>query len=126
MPPPWRRANASAIWLRLEFSTQTKSTRSMRVISPGRVVASPLRAARLARARQQPVDERRPEGRGARAEEAEMPEPREPRVLGRDHPMLLRRGGVLGVERLHRGGRRVAVVAHSQDEHRRAEGAMPG
>ena len=25
--PPWRRAKASAIWLRLEFSTHTNSTR---------------------------------------------------------------------------------------------------
>src|SRR5688500_8754254 len=25
--PPWTRANASAIWLRLEFSTQTNNTR---------------------------------------------------------------------------------------------------
>src|SRR5947207_2921863 len=27
LPAPWTRANASAIWLRFEFSTQTKSTR---------------------------------------------------------------------------------------------------
>ena len=28
--PPWMRANASAIWLRQEFSTHTKSTRMRR------------------------------------------------------------------------------------------------
>src|SRR5438270_5601047 len=46
-PPPWRRAKASAIWLRLLFSTQTKRTRFGR---------SPVMAGSLASAGLEGID----------------------------------------------------------------------
>src|SRR5687768_25729 len=42
--PPWMRAKASAIWLRLEFSTQTKRTRFL-VAMAGSLVGDSARSA---------------------------------------------------------------------------------
>src|SRR5919199_4079795 len=74
----------------------------------------------------EPVGHVAPERRrDAGPEEAEVPDPLGPELLGRDQPALLSATAVLRVERLDRERRRERVVHEPDREDRRRERAVP-